>query len=338
MPSLNVPEVGAQKLGLADAEQMIELLDRRDRCLAHADRADLVGSDQHHFGAAWNDEAAQRRRRHPPCGSAADDDDPVEAQPCHRTFSIGKRCPVLTAAAIRCRASTEAIWRWQERRAGAGGCRARAAGRSIRPPRCRLVPRHEPAAFGEQLDVLRERGGQAGWAPVRAEIVELDEIAQAVGLHRGAAIVQADLDRIQVAARPKPDQPLDLPANHAQRRRPDRFEARPLPSRSQPHFHGKARRAGSVPTQACTFRLAAALALFRGRVLRQSGQPDRRTGEGHFDLPAPGRATSRSNGVGAVAELRRSQMSWRVGRLADQSIHLASSRPVRDRCPPVAST
>jgi hypothetical protein len=65
---------GAQEFGLVDAEPDEEIMDLRDRRLADADGADLVGFDQRDRGAV-TEETSKGRRRHPASGAAAGNHD-----------------------------------------------------------------------------------------------------------------------------------------------------------------------------------------------------------------------------------------------------------------------
>jgi hypothetical protein len=68
----------ADELILVDAEHPVIVEQRRDRRLAHPDRADLLGFDQSHRDAAL-DQPRHRGGGHPSRRSPADDDDPGDA-------------------------------------------------------------------------------------------------------------------------------------------------------------------------------------------------------------------------------------------------------------------
>ena len=64
----------AEEISLVDPEDSIDLLDRRDRCLAHADDTDVVGLDEFDLDLPAKD-FGQQRGRHPSCCTAAQYDD-----------------------------------------------------------------------------------------------------------------------------------------------------------------------------------------------------------------------------------------------------------------------
>ena len=70
------------KVVFGNAQRFVESADRRDRRLAHADRADLVAFDQGD-GAAGADRIGQGRSGHPPGSAAADDHDLVDGLVVH---------------------------------------------------------------------------------------------------------------------------------------------------------------------------------------------------------------------------------------------------------------
>ena len=75
MPSLNVPCVSRMKLRFVEPEQLVEVAQRRQRGLAHAHRADVVGLDERHAVAFRMQHLRAGGGAHPAGGAAADDDD-----------------------------------------------------------------------------------------------------------------------------------------------------------------------------------------------------------------------------------------------------------------------
>ena len=62
-------------LALVDFERLIEFDERRDRCLAHADRTDLLGFDQRDLQVAPLADARKGGGSHPASRTTTDDDD-----------------------------------------------------------------------------------------------------------------------------------------------------------------------------------------------------------------------------------------------------------------------
>ena len=76
MPSLKVALVRSHQLGLVDADGIVEVLDVRQRRLADADDADLVGFDEARRDSDWAAAAmTSAGRGHPAGGAAAEDHD-----------------------------------------------------------------------------------------------------------------------------------------------------------------------------------------------------------------------------------------------------------------------
>ena len=75
-----------QKRRLVDPQLRVEQLDRRDRRLAHTNRADLVGFDQRDRDRPA-DRIGQRRRRHPPSRPAADNRDRTQGLGLAHSFT-----------------------------------------------------------------------------------------------------------------------------------------------------------------------------------------------------------------------------------------------------------
>jgi hypothetical protein len=98
-----------QELALVDAQGLVEHADRRDRRLAHADRADLLAFDQGN-GAIAGQCVRQHRRRHPAGRTAADNQYLADLAIVHDVLPLpGSQYPTINCSRRKAGFGTVAV-------------------------------------------------------------------------------------------------------------------------------------------------------------------------------------------------------------------------------------